>query len=256
MQLDTMFYLALQSSLLLGLVHGVNPCGHSWLVLAPFVAGSRDGKRVFRLTSAFILGTTAGCLAIGLALGLLSAGLPPQVLVVTDLVTAVIIISLGAILLWRPHLLHSHDHDHDHDHGHAHNHGHSHASHHQHGHGQGHGHEHHHDHHHSKASNKRSATVWGLASIGFVNMIVPCPTVALMYSYAINSASAANSVAVFAIYALGTGVSMAAVIYAIYRATNAMRQLQKPWVEPLIMRSVGVLTIAFGSYTIVVDYLV
>ena len=76
-----------------------------------------------------------------------------------------------------------------------------------------------------------------------------------MYSYAINAASWVNAVAVFAIYALGTGISMALVIYAIFRATSAMRKLQKSWIEPAIMRSVGVLTIAFGSYTLYADYL-
>ncbi|QIZ76974.1 sulfite exporter TauE/SafE family protein [Ferrimonas lipolytica] len=244
MEFDTLFYVALQSSLILGLVHGINPCGHSWLVLAPFVAGNSNGKRVFNLTAAFITGTTLGCLAIGLALGLLSAGLPKQVLHITDVVTAIIIIGLGAILLWRPHLLHSHDHDHDHDHSHHHD-----------------GHRCQHDHHHhchqpqqSKGGMKQ-ATLWGLASIGFVNMIVPCPTVAMMYSYSLTSANAANSVAVFAIYAVGTGISMAAVIYAIFRATTAMRKLQKSWVEPAIMRSVGVLTIVFGVYTLYASYL-
>ncbi|TKB54522.1 urease accessory protein UreH domain-containing protein [Ferrimonas aestuarii] len=247
MEFDTLFMVALQSSLVLGLVHGVNPCGHSWLVLAPFVAGSKDGKRVFSLTSAFIFGTTLGCLAIGLALGLLSTGLPESVLTITDWVTAVIIIALGAILIWRPHLLHSHDHDHDHDHDHHHEHEHEHDHCHKDGHCHGHS--------HAPKLDKKNVTLVGLATIGFVNMIVPCPTVALMYSYSLNSASWINSVAVFAIYALGTGVSMALVIYAIFKATSAMRKLQKSWIEPAIMRSVGVLTILFGSYTIYADYL-
>ncbi|USD38116.1 sulfite exporter TauE/SafE family protein [Ferrimonas sp. SCSIO 43195] len=237
MEFDTLFYVALQSSLVLGLVHGVNPCGHSWLVLAPFVAGSKDGKHVSNLTAAFIVGTTLGCLAIGLALGLLSSGLPEQVLHITDIVTAIIIIALGAILLWRPHLLHSHDHDHDHGHchGHSHDHGHCHS--------------------HGKPKSLKKATAFGLASIGFVNMIVPCPTVAMMYSYSLTAANTANSVAVFFIYAVGTGISMAAVIFAIFRATSAMRKLQKPWIEPAIMRSVGVLTIGFGVYTLYSSYL-
>lgn len=271
------FMVALQSSLVLGLIHGVNPCGHSWVVLAPFVAGEHSGKRVTVLTTAFIVGTTAGCLAIGAALGWLSMGLPDSFRVGADIVTAGILIVLGAILIWKPHLLHSHDHDHDHEHEHGHSHGHDHAGccahghghdHHDCDHGHSHDHEHEHaacthdhDHHHHHGCGcshipltaKRS-TVWGLATLGFVNMIVPCPTVAIMYSYAIDSASVWRSVAVFGSYAFGTGVALAAVIFAIYKVSELMRRLQQPWIEPLIMRTAGVMTIGFGLYSLYADF--
>lgn len=244
--MDSIFYVALQSSLVLGLIHGVNPCGHSWLVLAPFVAGKTNGRRVFSLTTAFIIGTTLGCLAIGLFLGLVSASLPEEIRYFTDLITAGIIIVLGAILLWKPHLLHSHDHEH----GHSCNHGH-------HGHecdnDHTHAHKCDHEHSHAPLSAKRS-TFWGLLVLGFVNMIVPCPTVAIMYSYALDSGSAFKSVAVFASYALGTAIALAAVIYAIYKVTDFMRSLQKSWIEPAIMRTVGVLTIFFGTYSLYLDF--
>ncbi len=32
--MESLFLIALQSSLFLGLIHGINPCGHSWIVLA------------------------------------------------------------------------------------------------------------------------------------------------------------------------------------------------------------------------------
>lgn len=243
MTFDALFLVALQSSLMLGLIHGVNPCGHSWVVLAPFVAGDRSGRRVAILTTAFITGTTVGCLAIGLALGLLSAGLPDSVRYVTDMITGGIIILLGAILLWRPHLLHSHDHEHCHEHGHDHDHG-PHCS--------CHGH-HHAGHSHAPLSAKKS-TAWGLATLGFVNMIVPCPTVAIMYSYALESASAAKAVAVFGSYALGTGIALAGVIFAIFKVTALIRRLQQSWIEPAIMRTVGVMTIAFGVYSLYGDF--
>lgn len=248
MNFDTLFLVALQSSLMLGLIHGVNPCGHSWVVLAPFVAGDRDGRRISLLTTAFIAGTTIGCLAIGLALGLLSAGLPDSVRAVTDLITGGIIILLGAILLWRPHLLHNHDHEgecHDHSHEHSHETDHDHGPHcscHS-----------HHSGGHTPLSAKRS-TAWGLGTLGFVNMIVPCPTVAIMYSYALESGSAAKSVAVFASYALGTGIALAGVIYAIVKVAGLIRRLQQSWVEPAIMRTVGIMTMAFGIYSLYGDF--
>ncbi len=207
---------SLQSSLFLGLIHGINPCGHSWIVLAPFVAGDKSGKRVFSLTTAFIAGTSLGCLAIGLFLGSVSASLPPSIRYVTDIITGAIIIILGAILIWRPHLLHSHA--------------------------------------HTPLSAKRS-TAWGLFTLGFVNMIVPCPTVAIMYKYALESSSTMKAVSVFAVYAVGTGVALAGVIFAIYKVTGLIRKMQRPWIEPAIMRTVGILTIGFGSYTLYLDFI-
>lgn len=77
-----------------------------------------------------------------------------------------------------------------------------------------------------------------------------------MYSYALDSGSAFNAVSVFASYALGTAIALAGVIFAIYKITDMMRKLQKSWIEPAIMRTVGVLTIFFGSYTLYLDFVV
>ena len=256
MEFDSIFWVALQSSLILGLVHGVNPCGHSWLVLAPFVYGEKRGRRVFALTAAFIAGTTLACLLIGLTLGSVSLAIPASFTLYVDLITFGILVSLGLILIFKPHLLHSHDHDHGHDHSHGHHH-----DHHDHDHEHDHDHHHHdhdHDHHdHCACSRKEPAaptakamTVWGLFSIGFVNMIVPCPTVALMYTYALDSGSVYKGTMVFAVYAVGTGIALAGVIYAIYKAASMVRTLTQEWVEPLVMRVAGVMTIAFGAYSL------
>ncbi|MFW5500292.1 MULTISPECIES: sulfite exporter TauE/SafE family protein [unclassified Maridesulfovibrio] len=251
MDFDSIFLVAMQSSLFLGLIHGINPCGHSWLVLAPFVYGEKNGKRVFSLTSAFILGTTLACLGIGLTLGSISLTIPDSLTYIVDIITVLILVLLGAILIIKPELLHSHDHDHDHEHG-----EHSHHDHHQHDHDH-----HHHDHDHGHSHHScgcscshgktalRSVTFWGLFSIGFVNMIVPCPTVAIMYKYALDSGSVFKGTAVFASYAVGTAIALAAVIYAIYRAASFVRTLEQDWVEPLVMRTAGVMTIAFAVYS-------
>ena len=88
MLFDSVFLVALQSALVLGFIHGINPCGHSWLVLAPFVYGEKNGKRVFSLTSGFIFGTTLACLAIGISLGSISLALPDSVRSFVDIGTA------------------------------------------------------------------------------------------------------------------------------------------------------------------------
>ena len=249
----TLFLVAMQSGLMLGLIHGVNPCGHSWVMLAPFVAGESNGWRVTRLTSAFIIGTSVGCLAIAAALGALSAGLPDSVRQVVDIITAGIIMLLGFIMVVRPHLLHNHDHEHDHGHGHDHEHGHDSpcacTDHKQHDHiracgcaGHAHG-----------VSRLRVVTAWGLATLGFVNVIVPCPTLAMMYHYAIDAASVPRAMGVFGAYAVGTALALGGVIFLIYRVTTMVRRLQQPWVEPLVMRTVGVMTVAFGAWSLYVD---
>ncbi|BCS88765.1 sulfite exporter TauE/SafE family protein [Pseudodesulfovibrio sediminis] len=257
MELDSIFWVALQSSLVLGLVHGINPCGHSWLVLAPFVYGEKQGRRVFSLTSAFIMGTTLGCLIIGLTLGSISLAIPASLTFYVDLATFVILMALGSILIVKPSLLHNHDHDHDHDHAHGHDHTHDHQHHDSHDH---HDHEHHHDDHehdhaacahcHGTPSKTKTITLWGLFSIGFINMIVPCPTVAIMYTYALDSGSVFKGTMVFASYALGTAIALAGVIYAIYKATSFVRALKQEWIEPMVMRTAGALTIAFGAYSL------
>lgn len=258
MELDSIFWVAIQSSLFLGLIHGVNPCGHSWLVLAPFVYGEKNGKRVMALTMAFILGTTLACLVIGLTLGSISLTIPESLTYIVDIITMGILILLGGILIIKPEILHSHDHSHNHSHGH--DHGHS-GGHHAHSHESNCDHSHGHGHDHGslcsactcsssiKDSALRSVTCWGLFSIGFVNMIVPCPTVAIMYKYALDSGSVFKGTAVFASYALGTGIALAAVIYAIFRAATFVRTLGQDWVEPLVMRTAGVMTIGFAVYS-------
>ena len=90
----------------------------------------------------------------------------------------------------------------------------------------------------------------GLFILGFVNMIVPCPTLAIMYSYALKSGSAFKATSVFASYAVGTAAALAVVIFAIYKVANLMRRLEQPWIEPLIMRVAGVVTVFFGIYSL------
>lgn len=250
---DSIFLVALQSSLLLGLVHGINPCGHSWLVLAPFVAGKRDGKRVFALTVSFISGTALACLIIGLTLGAVSSFFTPTASWWAEIISSAVVIVLGLILCIKPGLLHSHEHDHGHGHDHHHDHHQDHDHHHDH--------EHHHDHAHDPGENAHCAlpswkgrlsraTGIGLFTVGFVNMIIPCPTVAIMYTYAIRSGSALKSTIVFGAYALTTAAAIGAVIWALHRMSRLVTRLEKPWLENALMRGIGLMTIGFGVYTL------
>ncbi len=232
--LDSVFLVAMQSSLLLGLIHGVNPCGHSWLVISPFVVGRSSGSKVFFLTAAFLLGTALACLLIGLTLGGLSSFFTPTMSVWVEVLSNGVIILLGLILILRPEWLHHHDHD-EHDHDHDHDHTHCLV-----GSEQGRG----------LKLNVNSATGAGLFLLGFVNMIVPCPTVAIMYGYALKSGSALKSTLIFGAYALTTAIAVGVVIFALHRAVSIIRALEHPGLEAWLMRAIGVLTVLFGVYSL------
>ena len=212
--MDDMFLIALNSSMLLGLIHGVNPCGHSWLVLAPFVSGNRSGKSVAAYTLAFILGTASACVILGYAIGSVSGIIPQAVFKYLEYAVAAVIILLGAVLLYRPSLLHSHDH----------------------------------------CDNKpRKTGVFGLFTIGFVNMIIPCPTLSLMYGYGLNAKSAVTAMAVFGAYAVTTGLAVSAVIFAIYKISELVHKMHSHRMENWLMRSTGALTVAFGVLSLYME---
>ncbi len=243
MEIDTVFWVAFQSSLVLGLVHGVNPCGHSWLVLAPFVVGQKRGAKVAWLTFSFLAGTSIACLLLGLTLGAVSAVIPESLLFWVDVGTSLILIALGGILIVKPGLIHHHHEDeHGHDHAHDLEHVHKNEQ-------QDHGHEHTHQHARSNDSQQR-LTGMALFGVGFANMIIPCPTVAIMYKYALNSASVWKATVIFGIYAIGTAVAVGGVIYALFHVSRLLEKLAQDWVENVLMRSAGVVTIIFASYSL------
>lgn len=232
MELETLLIAAIQSSFLLGLLHGVNPCGHSWLVLAPFVSGEKRGSRVALLTAMFVGGTAVACLVLGATLGAVSQIIPVSIGTWVEVVTSVILIIIGLLLLYDPHILHSHDHEHDHHHEHDHSHN--------------------HDHgilaRIKRLTKNKKLLPPALFAIGFINMIVPCPTAAVMYTYALNAGSVWNATVVFGTYAVSTAIAVGAVIYLIFKATTMAHSLQKDWVEPFIMRFSGAVIIVFSGY--------
>lgn len=234
MEFDSLFWVAFQSSLVLGLIHGINPCGHSWLVLTPFVVGNKPGKQVSLLTISFISGTAVACLALGASLGAISLLIPPNLQWHIEVATGFILICLGLILIIKPNLLHNHDHEHDNGKCNGEHHCHHSCGNHQHG----------------PVKKKSKTTGLLLFGVGFVNMIIPCPTVAIMYGYAIESGSILNATLVFAAYAFTTGIAVGGVIFAIVKIADLLRTLQQDWVEVVIMRTAGFVTILFSSISL------
>ena len=242
MEIETILAAAIQSSFMLGLIHGVNPCGHSWLVLAPFVTSEKNGQKVITLTLAFLGGTALACLVLGASLGSVSMLIPASAGVWVEGITSLVLFIIGALLIYNPHILHSHDDHHDET---AHTHS-----------GCCHDH-HHHDQTKPTLTQKiqnvlkyQKSLPLMLFGIGFVNMIVPCPTAAVMYGYALNSGSAMAATFVFGTYALSTAIAVSAVIFLIYKITGTATSMQKEWVEPLVMRLAGFIIVVFSGYGI------
>lgn len=241
MEMEAVFLAAVQSSFILGLLHGVNPCGHSWLVLAPFITGEKRGQRVTLLTLSFLTGTALACLVLGATLGAISNYIPATMSGWVEIGTSLILLILGALLMYRPDLLHKHEDDHAHCHGHDHG-GHSQCS-------------HAHDSHNHESSgwfrqltrDKRFLPL-ALFLVGFVNMVIPCPTAAVMYGYALRSGDALTATLVFGTYAVATAIAVGAVIYLIFRLSRMAGSLQHDWVEPFIMRTAGLVIVAFSGY--------
>lgn len=251
MEIETVFLAALQSSFILGLLHGVNPCGHSWLVLAPFITGERCGQRVVVLTLSFLTGTALACLVLGATLGAISHYIPATMGGWVEIGISIILLILGAILIYKPDLLHHHDHDHEHL-----------DYHHEHHHGPWHEHEtggnapctHGHDQHAPRSrwfkqltTDKRFLPL-ALFFVGFVNMVIPCPTAAVMYGYALRSGDALSATWVFGSYAVATAIAVGGVIYLLFRLSKMAVALQHDWVEPLIMRTAGLVIVVFSGY--------
>ena len=239
MEVETVLMAAIQSSFILGLIHGVNPCGHSWLVLAPFVTGEKEGRNVAVYTTSFLAGTALACLVLGMTLGAVSVLIPEAAGAWVEGGTSTILIIIGLLLIYNPHILHGHD-DHDHHQGHtaeccsA------------------------HDHHHGSSLSSRVTTLFKKRSslplmlfvVGFVNMIVPCPTAAVMYGYALNSGNTLAATIVFGTYAISTAIAVGVVIYLIFRITSITSTLQQDWIEPLVMRVAGLIIVIFSSYSL------
>jgi nickel/cobalt transporter (NicO) family protein len=244
MNFDSLFWVAFQGSLILGLVHGVNPCGHSWLVLAPFVVRQKRGGRVAFLTICFVAGTAVACLLLGLTLGAISTVIPPILEAWINTGTAVLLIVLGAVLIIKPGLIHFH-HEEEHGHDHSYDLRHVHEEEERSG----------RDHSHARpyarpGSAGQELTGLALFGIGLVNMLIPCPTVAIMYGYALNSGSAWKATAIFGVYAAATAVAVGGVVYLIFHVARLLEKLSQDRVENALMRCAGVVTILFAGYSL------
>ncbi len=226
------FIVALQASIVLGVLHGISPCGHSWPILAPFcmTAGLRKSINVWFY---FCSGTTVACLLLGVIFGALGSFIPPAWDSYFGIGTACILVILGIVVILKPHWLHLEDEDEEEalkevfdntDRAER-----------------------------LTSSRFKHGIYWGMFSIGFINMISPCPTASVMYTYALVSKSIAVGTSIFLAYAVTTSMVLLVITYALGKATLFFKKLGQEKYEVLITRISGALIVAFGVYMIVVE---
>ncbi len=278
--------------ILLGLLHGLSPCEHSWPILAPFAITAKTMKRLFYVSLMFCAGTTVACVLIGIAFGVVGDFIPMSWSAYMGAGTAGILIILGIILVFKPtwlHFDHEHEDDHGHDHEHIHDKGHSHqaskvhkeehshSS--KHTHSKSHSHQEHshdHDHKHSHSSDEgekhakghshnpgpakpkkkkfKHGVYWGMFSLSFINMIIPCPTTVPMYTLALNSGSILNSMMIFLAYAVATTAVLLVLTYFLGKASQFLKKFNQEKYEILLTRVSGILIALFGIYMALVQF--
>ncbi|KPJ57023.1 MAG: hypothetical protein AMJ42_04815 [Deltaproteobacteria bacterium DG_8] len=238
------FIVALQTSIMLGILHGISPCEHSWPMLAPFAIASKSPKRLMKIALFFCLGTTGSCIVLGATLGAIGMLIPASWDIYIATLTSSVLIVLGTILIFKPHWLHFHDEDHNHKHHgdhHTHTQNYSSAN---------------HDHSLSQTVAKKfkHGIYWGVFSVGFVNMIVPCPTAAVMYTYAIVARDAWQGAAIFIAYAIATTIVLLIITYFLAKASLFLKKMGQERVEVLITRLSGILIAAFGIFMVLIQF--
>jgi len=229
------FVVAIQASAILGLLHGISPCGHSWPILAPFCITAKGMKKCINVWFYFCLGTTIACLLLGMVFGALGSFIPRSWDIYFGIATAGILVILGIILIVRPHWLHFEDEDEELMIKEAFEHTQQALE--------------------QTTGKKRfkHGIYWGMFSIGFINMIMPCPTAGVMYTYALVSKSVFVGMAIFLAYALATSLVLLMVTYFLGKATLFFKKLGQEKYEVLLTRISGILIAAFGIYMIVVE---
>jgi nickel/cobalt exporter len=198
---------------------------------------------MLEITFFFCLGTSLACVFLGATFGALGSIVPESWEEYVELLTSVILVILGLVLIFKPHWLHDHAHERSHE-------------------GE------HHEHHEEgeacgefyceterfKGRSFKHGVLWGIFSIGFVNMIIPCPTAGVMYTYCLVSKNVVTSMIIFLAYAVTTSIVLFGMTYFLWKASAFLKKLNQEKNETLITRFSGALIAAFSIYMILIEF--
>ncbi len=180
--------LSLLIAMFWGAAHALSP-GHGKSIVAAYLVGSRGKPRHAVYLGLTVTAThTIGVFALGLVTLSLSAFIvPDQLYPWLNLVSALLIVSVGvSVLRWRVREWRGRG-GHEHDHGHSHGHGHR-------------------DHEHDHALSHRR-----LLGIGISGGIVPCPTALVVLLAAISLHRVGYGLVLILAFSVGLAVAMTAI---------------------------------------------
>ncbi len=206
-----------------GLLHGLTPHGHSWLVLLPFAMGGMKTKTMLRVAAFFCLGMILTALAGGLILGWLIEHVPSTLHRYIEAAMGVLLVISGILFLARPLTIH---HAIDHlcnEHCHT----------------------------GEEAKLLHTGTYSAMFLLGVISMAIPCPTNIPMY-IAITSGARGPvlGMVLFVTYALSTSIAIMFVAVAMTRARKLVEILEQRGYRLLIWRLSGAIVLAAGLYLV------
>ncbi len=209
------------SMILWGVLHGLTPHGHSWLVLLPFALGGIGKRGMLRMSLAYSFGIILTAAVTGALLGWLSSHIPNAWHANVELGIGLLLLAVGLSFLFKPLSIH-------------------HAI----------------DHICSEecASGEekklvRTGTTGAMFMLGVMSMLIPCPTILPVYTLLVVTHSAAKGVIMFTIYALATALAINLVAVSMVHARGLVTALdQKSGYRLLVLRLSGILVLAIALW--------
>ncbi len=209
-----------------GVVHALTPCAHSWPILLPIVARTRNGVRPGIFFGAGMLGSS---LVVGAVLGGLGDVVDEHLEIVLETIIGIVVALLGLVLLVRPQWMHG---------------GHMHGECSPGGDGKEEPHCSHAGHHPGRFM--RLGPDLGAAVLGVANMALPCWSNVMGVSFSVEAGSAAKGAIVLGCYGLTAGVTTIALLVLFRHGMRLTEKLTSARFEGTLMRITGVLMAGYG----------
>jgi sulfite exporter TauE/SafE len=218
--LNTLNAIPYLGAILWGILHGLTPHGHSWLVLLPFALGGINARGMLRLAVAYGLGMVVVAAATGAVLGTLARAVPEAWHQGVEVGVGVMLAVMGIAFIARPDSVH---HTMDHICG---------------------------EHCHSTGEQKllRSGTMAGLFLMGILSMLIPCPTNYWLYGQSFVSRSPLDGALLFIAYAISTSVTVGVVAVLMTTSRNRLAPLEQRSNRLLTFRLSGVVVLLAGAW--------
>lgn len=219
----TMLHLVGQA-LLLGALHALIPCAHSWPMVVPML---RPRVSPLRTAIPFGLGKVVASIGLGVVIGGAFGTLPQGWKIRAEEVTGWILLLLGLLVILRPgvaHLGHLHG---DCDRTQVLGDGCHHAT-------------------HQPDRFARLGPLIGLFVLGVLNMVLPCTTNAAALVLAASAGSLPGAALVFGLYGLSAAIAMTILLLIVHRSASLLKSLGNKKVEMVLLRASGVLMVIFS----------